>query len=176
MLGVKNIKTLFASIISYVRYSVLLNDPKLDRKSKNVFFLMNSVYFGFFISTLYGFVTALITYFFARDTFERYIYDFFIGYNCFITGGLLFGLAFQIYKTQDYIPNLLSKVFGEERLLENKTYYRHRKTFFSIRSSNFIVSRLNRTLLVSFLFVNDGKINSIEFVASNSIEISVFTR
>ncbi len=133
-------QTLFKELTSYMKYNVLLNDPKQDSKSRNIFFIMNSVYLGFFISFLYGFIISLISYIFLRNSFYQYLHDFFIGFNCFITGGLLFGLTYQIYKTQEYIPNLLSRVFGETKLAENKIFHRHKTTYFSIKSSMRIVT------------------------------------
>jgi hypothetical protein len=131
----KIIKIIFSEFLSYTKYSILLNDKSLDKKSKNVFFLMNSVYLGFFISFIYGFITSFVIFMLSNDIFHQYIHGFFVDFNCFINGGLLFGLAFQIYKTQDFLPNLLKNVFGEEKLRKSNIYLRHLATYYSVRSS-----------------------------------------
>ena len=136
----KLIKTFYKELISYLRFNVLLNDPNQDKKSRNVFFVMNSVYLGFAISFLYGVITSAIAYLVDRNAFHQYLQNFFISYNCFITGGLLFGLTLQIYKTQNYIPDLLSKVFGQEKLTENNVFLHHKRTFFSVKASMRIVT------------------------------------
>ncbi len=108
---------------------------KLDRKTKYVFFLMNSVYYGFFISLGYGIVSSIAVYLFDKSEFSIYIKHFFISYNSFLTGGLVFGLAYQVYKTQKYIPELITHVFKDHDLEQNIQFKEHKKRFYSLRRS-----------------------------------------
>src|SRR5437868_7469686 len=109
--------------------------PKLDRKTKYIFFLMNSVYYGFLISLGYGIVSSLAVYLFDKGEFSNYIRYFFISYNSFLAGGLGFGLTFQVYKTQNYIPELITNVFKDYGLEHNIQFKEHKRRFYSLRRS-----------------------------------------
>lgn len=113
---------------------------KLDKKSKYIFFLMNSVYYGFLISISYGVVSSLIVYVFDTGEFNNYVKHFFASFNSFLTGGLGFGLTYQVYKTQNYIPDLISNVFSHEDLAKMPQYKEHKKRFYSVRRSMTIVT------------------------------------
>ena len=103
-----------------------------EPKSKHIFFIMNSFYYGFIISFTYGVLTSLIVYIFQNYYFERYVKDFFITFNSLILGGLTFGLIYQVYGTQSYVPNIIEKTFGE---IEDETYKEHKRRFFSLGRS-----------------------------------------
>src|SRR5260221_1460732 len=107
----------------------------LDKRSKYIFFLMNSVYYGFLISIIYGIISSLVVYLFANAEFNSYIKHFFVSFNSFLTGGLGFGLTYQVYKTQNYIPDLISNVFSKDDLAAVPQYKEHNKRFHSIRRS-----------------------------------------
>lgn len=103
-----------------------------EPKSRHIFFIMNSFYYGFIISLTYGVLTSLIVYIFQNYDFARYVKDFFINFNSLILGGLTFGLAYQVYQTQSYIPDTIEKTFGK---IEDETYKEHKRRFFSLRRS-----------------------------------------
>lgn len=132
--------TIGSEFRSYLRNNVFLNNPAQDKKSKTVFFIMNSVYLGFLISLFYGVATSGLVFIIDQSYFHQYLNDFFINFNFFITGGLLLGLTYQIYKTQNFIPNLLINVIGDSELYSFKEFIRHRTTYFSTRSSLRIVT------------------------------------
>ena len=113
---------------------------KLDKKSEYIFFLMNSVYYGFLISLVYGIVSSLTVYIFANDEFGSYIKHFFLSYNSFLTGGLAFGLTYQVYKTQNYIPEIIFNVFNKNDLDSITQYKEHNKRFYSVQRSMTIVT------------------------------------
>src|SRR3569832_1354685 len=117
-----------------------MRNKRLDKRSKYIFFLMNSVYFGFLISLCYGVLSSLIVYLFANNEFSNYIRHFFISYNSFLTGGLAFGLTYQIYKTQNYLPELIANVFNNDDLNRIPQYREHKMRFFSVRRSMTIVT------------------------------------
>ncbi|BAU51874.1 hypothetical protein [Mucilaginibacter gotjawali] len=121
---------------------------KLDKRSKYIFFLMNSVYYGFLISLGYGIISSLIVYFFANNEFSSYIKHFFISFNSFLTGGLAFGLTYQVYKTQNYIPEMISNVFEKHDLDSIPQYKEHNKRFHSVQRSMTIVTL---HIVISFL-------------------------
>lgn len=109
-----------------------------EAKSKHIFFLMNSFYYGFILSFVYGVFTSLFVYFFQNYYFEKYIRDFFLTFNSLILGGLVFGITYQIYRTQSYIPNTIAETFGE---INDKTYKEHKRRFFSLgRSLRFLAT------------------------------------
>lgn len=109
---------------------------------------MNSVYYGFLISLSYGIVSSLIVYLFANAEFNSYLKYFFLSYNSFLTGGLGFGLAYQVYKTQKYIPELIAAVFEKYDLDTIPQYNVHKKRFHSVSRSMAIV-----TLHVAISFI-----------------------
>lgn len=113
---------------------------KLDKRTKYIFFLMNSVYYGFLISLGYGIVSSLFVYLFDKGEFSAYIRHFFLSYNSFLTGGLGFGLTYQVYKTQKYIPELISNVFKNYDLDRITQFNVHKSRFYSVNRSLGIVT------------------------------------
>lgn len=103
-----------------------------EPKSRHIFFIMNSFYYGFIISLTYGVLTSLIVYIFQNYDYERYIKDFFMSLNSLILGGITFGLTYQVYKTQNYVPNTIEKTFGE---IKAEIYKEHKRRFFSLGRS-----------------------------------------
>lgn len=115
-------------------------DQKPDRRTKYIFFIMNSVYYGFLISLCYGLVSSATVYIFDKAEFSNYIRHFFLSYNSFLTGGLGFGLTYQVYKTQKYIPELISNVFKNHDLVSLPQFNEHKERFYSVRRSMSIVT------------------------------------
>jgi hypothetical protein len=113
---------------------------KLDKRSKYIFFLMNSVYYGFFTSLGFGVASSLFVYLLDSNEFSNYIKHFFISYNSFLTGGLAFGLTYQIYKTQNYIPEIIKTVFSKYDLDNVTQYKEHNARFYSTQRSMIIVT------------------------------------
>ena len=125
---------------SYLRNNVFHSDPTQDKRSRNVFFIMNSVYLGFLISLFYGVITSGLVYIIDESYFNQYLNDFFINFNYFITGGLVLGLTYQIYRTQKFIPNLITNVLGDSEINLFKEYIRHKSTYLSTKSSLRIIT------------------------------------
>jgi len=123
-----------------------------EPKSRHIFFLMNSFYYGFIISFIYGVLTSLIVYIFQNSEFEKYVKDFFLTFNSLILGGLVFGITYQIYGTQGYVPSTIEKTFGE---INDKTYKEHKRRFFSLGrslkfSATFIIASFVLYLFAKF--------------------------
>lgn len=125
-----------------------------DTKSRHIFFIMNSFYYGFIISLAYGVLTSLSVYIFQNDDYERYIQNFFITFNSLIIGGLGFGVTYQIFETQNYIPTIIETTLGE---IKSKTYEEHKRRLFSLQrsasfSGTFIIASFFLYLFAKFPF------------------------
>lgn len=109
---------------------------------------MNSVYYGFLISLGYGVLSSLFVYLFDKEEFNIYIRHFFLSYNSFLAGGLGFGLTYQVYKTQKYIPELISNVFNKYDLDRVTQFNEHKLRFYSLRRS---IAMVTLHIVISFV-------------------------
>lgn len=102
---------------------------------RQLFFLMNSAFWGFFLTALYGVLTSAVLWFLApRADFIAYQEAFFVTFNCAVAGGLVATAAVLLLRTQSYIPEIIERAFTE-RQLATTDYYADRGRFFSLRRS-----------------------------------------
>lgn len=99
---------------------------------------MNHIFYGFGLSVIFGITTASTLWFAGGPVVANaYAKAFFSSFNCAIAGGLVFSAALLIYKSQNWIPDLIDRIFDEE-LLAQTEYGEHRQRFFSAsRSASF---------------------------------------
>jgi MFS family permease len=99
---------------------------------KHLFFLLNSAFLGFGISTLYGVLTAAIMWLIANPTeFRAYHQAFFVGFNFAISGGLVLTTYLLVLRTQKFIPETVRTNF-RRRELEGTDYFDNERRFFSV--------------------------------------------
>lgn len=102
---------------------------------RHVFFLMNHFFYGFAISI----ASSALIYKFDQADFALYRSSFFIDFNCLISGGLIFGAAILVYKTQGVVPSIIESTFEKEDL-DATGYAEQKRRFFSaFRSTEFMV-------------------------------------
>ena len=102
---------------------------------RQLFFLMNSAFWGFFLVALYGVSTSAALWFLAPAAdFMAYHRAFFVTFNCAVAGGLAGTTAMLVLRTQAYIPEIIERAFTQ-RELATTAYYANRERFFSLRRS-----------------------------------------
>ncbi len=100
-------------------------------KSEHIFSLMNNVFLGFILALFYGCIGAAFSfYFLGVDGLTGFVRSYFKDFNCAISGGLIFCTAILVYKTQNWIPDLIEKTFGDF-VKSNNEYIENRRRFFS---------------------------------------------
>jgi hypothetical protein len=124
---------------------------------RQLFFLMNSAFWGFFLTALYGVLTSAALWFLAPAAdFMAYHRAFFIAFNCAVAGGLVATTAILVLRTQTYIPEIIERAFSERELAPTG-YYVNRGRFYSLRrsltfSSSFAVAAFAIFYLARFPF------------------------
>jgi hypothetical protein len=98
---------------------------------RHLFFLTNTIFFGFVLSALYGALSAA-TLWQAGSTedFRKYVESYFLTFNSAVSGGLVFGTAFLVHRTRRYIPGIIESVFTK-RELEQTSYFKQRLELFN---------------------------------------------
>ncbi len=124
---------------------------------RQLFFLMNSAFWGFFLAALYGALTSAVLWVLAPAAeFMDYHRAFFITFNCAVAGGLVMTTAILVLRTQTYIPGIIERAFTERELTKTD-YYANRERFFSLRrsltfSSSFAIAAFAIFYLARFPF------------------------
>ena len=124
---------------------------------KQLFSLIYNIFFGFFLSTLFGVTSAAILWALGQeDVFKRYLEAYFVSFNGALAGGLVLSSAIMVYRTQDYIPGLIEKTFSQ-RELEKTSYFHWRREFYHLRktltfSSSFALAGLAIFYVAKFPF------------------------
>lgn len=105
------------------------------RRSKHIFFLMNHVFIGFFLSLFFG-VAGFIATLLASNAGDHKLFAilYFEKYNFLLSGGLIFSVFLLMYKTQRWIPVLIELVFSKESLLKSE-YNEQKSKFFGVERS-----------------------------------------
>jgi hypothetical protein len=124
---------------------------------RQLFFLMNSAFWGFFLAALYGALTSAALWFLAPAAdFMSYHGAFFITFNCAAAGGLVGTTAILVLRTQTYIPEIIERAFTERELAKTG-YCAARERFYSLRrsltfSSSFAIAAFAIFYLARFPF------------------------
>ena len=103
--------------------------------NRHLFFLMNHVFMGFGLAVMFGIIPTLLVWKIEganeAATFTNIFFNDFIGA---IVGCLIFSAAILVWRSQDWIPNLLDETFGEE-LLTSTEYPEQKQRFLSTARS-----------------------------------------
>jgi hypothetical protein len=102
---------------------------------KQLFHLIYNIFFGFFLSTLYGALTAMSLFAVGQSSvFKQYLEAFFVQFNGALAGGLVLATAITVYRTQDYVPERIEDTFTRPQL--NKTsYFEWKAEFYDLRKT-----------------------------------------
>ncbi|HEX8450045.1 MAG TPA: hypothetical protein VF652_10690 [Allosphingosinicella sp.] len=99
--------------------------------SRHLFFLTNTIFLGFLVSTLYGGLGAiLVGYFGAASDVTRFAEAYFKTFNSAVSGGFVFATALLVYRTQNYIPAIIENAFTQRELAQTH-YFEQRKELFN---------------------------------------------
>jgi hypothetical protein len=102
---------------------------------KHLFFLIYNVFYGFFLSAAYGALTAVAVWRFDQATdLTSYLEAYFVKFNSALSGGLVFSTALIVYRTRDYIPELIENTFSKSQL-KNTIYLERRNDYDNLRKS-----------------------------------------
>lgn len=94
---------------------------------KRLFFLTNLVFLGFLLSALYGALSATAVWSVGSSSeATQFLVAYFKTFNSAVSGGLVFALAFLVYRTQGYIPGIIETTFTR-RELEVTPYFSQKK-------------------------------------------------
>ncbi|HEX8655848.1 MAG TPA: hypothetical protein VF693_11580 [Allosphingosinicella sp.] len=123
----------------------------MDR-SKNLF-SPKPIFIGFGLSSLYGLFSAIFLSCSGSVDLNQYLLAYFVTFNSAISGGLVFATALTVWRTQDYIPNIVEGTFSETVLNETQ-YSAHRSAF----SSTWLTIRFSCffALIAAMVFYNTG--------------------
>ena len=85
--------------------------------NRHLFFLMNPVFMGFGLAVMFGIIPALLVWKIeGANEAATFTNIFFNDFKGAIVGGLIFSAAILVWRSQDWIPNFLDEIFGEELL------------------------------------------------------------
>lgn len=103
--------------------------------SRHIFFLMNHFFYGFGLSVVYGALCAVGLYLlYDLDAVKCFLENFYINFNCAVSGGLLIGAALLIHQTQSSVPEKLEQALGPD-ICDQTTYKEQKSRYLSPQRS-----------------------------------------
>jgi hypothetical protein len=111
---------------------------------RHLFDLMYYVFWGFFAAVVYGGVTSFVVWLLDPPQLNQYLKLFFVSFNCAVSGGLIFGAALFLFRTQESIPEFVENSFDAAAIAETKFLewkYNYLSTYRTVKfSTEFIVA------------------------------------
>lgn len=122
--------------------------------SRHLFFITNTIFFGFLLSALYGCLGAVAAWYFGcTPDLTQFAEAYFKTFNSAVSGGFVFATALLVYRTQSYIPDIIERTFTSRELSQTGYFQQRRKLFnawkTAILSTGFAVAAM-------FIFYSAG--------------------
>lgn len=106
--------------------------------SRHLFFLMNHVFAGFALAVAYGAVSGLIVWSLeGTQEVSDFLMAFFRSFNGAIVGGLILSTAILVFRSQNWVPDLIETTFLSEDLGSTEYPEQKRRFLSASRSMSF---------------------------------------